>query len=423
LTNKPSALGPNGPAPSSLGSGIHERTPPIATLRALAIPPGPSALSLLAALEGVLDGRDAPVVPIPSGDLRESELLTRGLRVGEEIDDDVALVIPTSGTTGTPKGAMLTAAALIAGASATHDRLGGPGTWLLALPAHHIAGMQELVRSSLAGTVPAELDLSAGFDVTALPAAVGDMGSGRRYASLVATQLAKALAEPAAAAALAELDAVLLGGGPAPAPVLAAASDAGIAVVRTYGSSETAGGCVYDGLPLDGVQVRIDSEDSRISIGGCTLAKGYRNPTQPDPFTEPGWFRTDDVGAVDDSGRLSVLGRIDDAISTGGLTVLPTIVEAVLSRHPAVTDCAVFGVADDRLGQRVVAAIVVTGPAPTLEELRDFVAVSLDRTAAPRELHVVTELPRHGIGKLNRRALAQRFGPDPFRRIWLGSQS
>lgn len=394
-----------------MNSAIAERNPPIAILRALAIPPGPSALSLLAALEGVLDGRDAPVVPIPSGDLRESELLIRGLRIGEEIDDDVALVIPTSGTTGTPKGAMLTAAALIAGASATHDRLGGPGTWLLALPAHHIAGMQVLIRSSLAGTVPVELDVSGGFDAGALPAAVDGMGSGRRYASLVATQLAKALTDPAAAAALAELDAVLLGGGPAPAPVLASASEAGIAVVRTYGSSETAGGCVYDGLPLDGVQVRID-DGGRITIGGITLAKGYRNPTRPDPFADPGWFQTDDVGAVDDSGRLSVLGRVDDAISTGGLTVLPSVVEVALSQHPAVTDCAVFGVPDDRLGQRVAAAIVVTGSAPSLEELRDFVAESLDRTAAPRELHVVEELPRRGIGKLDRRALAQRFGPN-----------
>ena len=347
-------------------------------------------------------------MPIPSGDFRENELLTRSLRVGEDIDDDIALVIPTSGTTGKPKGAMLTPAALIASASATHDRLGGPGTWLLALPTHHIAGMQVLVRSALAGTVPVELDLSGGFDVAELAGAVSEMGSGRRYTSLVAAQLAKALDEPAAAAALAELDAVLLGGGPSPEPVLAAAAAAGIEVVRTYGSSETAGGCVYDGLPLDGVQVRIDSD--RIAIGGATVAKGYRNPPDPDPFAESGWFRTDDIGALDDSGLLTVLGRADEAISTGGLTVLPSAVEAVLSRHPSVADCAVFGVADDRLGQRVAAAVVPAGAAPTLEELRDFVALSLDRTAAPREVHIVTELPRRGIGKLDRRALRERYG-------------
>lgn len=366
-------------------------------------------MSLLAVLEGVLDGREAPIVPIPAGDLRESDLLTRALRVGEEISDEVALVISTSGTTGAPKGAMLTAAALIASASATHDRLGGPGTWLLALPAHHIAGMQVLVRSSLAGTVPVELDLTRGFEPEALPAAVAEMVSGRRYVALVAAQLAKALNDPAATAALAELDAVLIGGGPAPSAVLTEATEAEITVVRTYGSSETAGGCVYDGIPLDGVEVRIRPND-RIAVGGATLAMGYRNPCTPDPFAESGWFLTDDLGALDDSGRLTVRGRTDDAISTGGLTVLPSEVEAALSRHPAVAECAVFGVADDRLGQRVVAAVVPSGCPPDLAELRDFVSESLDRTAAPREMHIVDELPRRGIGKIDRRALRERFG-------------
>ncbi|WP_236983793.1 MULTISPECIES: o-succinylbenzoate--CoA ligase [Mycobacterium] len=335
----------------------------------------------------------------------------RGLRVGEQIDDDVALVVTTSGTTGAPKGALLTAAALTASASATHRRIGGPGRWLLAVPPYHIAGLQVLIRSVIAGTVPVELDVSGGFDVSGLPRAVAELGSGRRYTALVAAQLAKVLTDSAATAALAELDAVLLGGGPAPRPVLEAASTAGITVIRTYGMSETAGGCVYDGVPLDGVGLRV-RDDGRIVLGGATLAVGYRNPVDPDPFAEPGWFVTDDVGALDDSGALIVLGRVDDAISTGGLTVLPGPVEAALGTHPAVTDCAVFGVPDDRLGQRVVAAIVV-GPgskAPTLDELRAHVAATLDSTAAPRDLHVVAELPRRGIGKLDRTALIRRFG-------------
>lgn len=329
--------------------------------------------------------------------------------MGDTIGDDIALVVTTSGTTGVPKGALLTGAALAASASATHDRLGGPGSWLLALPAHHIAGIQVLVRSLLSGTAPVQLDVATGFDVTRLPAAVAALGSGRRYTSLVATQLAKALAVPASAAALAELDAVLLGGGPAPQPVLDAATGAGVRVVRTYGMSETAGGCVYDGLPLSGVRLRIGG-DGRIAIGGPTVAQGYRNPVEPDPFAEPGWFSTNDLGALDSSGSLTVLGRADDAISTGGLTVLPGPVEAVLATHPAVADCAVFGIDDDRLGQRVVAAVVVAGATPpTLEALRAHVAESLDTTAAPRELHVVPALPRRGIGKLDRKALAQRF--------------
>ena len=367
---------------------------------------GSSANPLLAELDDVLTGRASALVPVGADD---SALAA--LRVGEDIDDDIALVVTTSGTTGTPKGALLTAAALTASAQATHDRLGGPGRWLLALPSYHIAGIQVLVRSLLAGTVPVELDVSTGFDINQLPSAVDELGSGRRYTALVATQLAKALDDPAAAAALAGLDAVLIGGGPAPRPVLDAAASAGVNVVRTYGMSETAGGCVYDGVPLDGVKVRVDAA-GRIMLGGPTLATGYRNAPDPDPFAEPGWFRTDDIGVVDDSGVLSVLGRIDDAISSGGLTVMPQPVEAALRTHPAVADCAVFGVADERLGQRVVAAVVVAdgcGP-PSLDTLRAHVLRTLDHTAAPRELHIVDALPMRGIGKVDRSALVRLAG-------------
>jgi O-succinylbenzoic acid--CoA ligase len=361
---------------------------------------------LLTLLEDVLAGR-ASVLPVPADDERQTSLLTTSLRTGDEIDDDVAVVVSTSGTTGTPKGAMLTAPALIASAEATHRRLGGPGRWLLALPAYHVAGLQVLVRSVVAGTTPVAID--AGFDEAELAAAIASLGAGRRYASLVAAQLDKALRDPAATKALASLDAVLIGGGPMPVGLAEKAIAAGVSVMRTYGMSETAGGCVYDGVPLDGVRARI--EDGRVVLGGVTLAKGYRNPVQPDPFADPGWFRTDDVGAIDDSGVLRVLGRVDDAISTGGLTVLPQLVETAVATHPAVADCAVFGVADDRLGQRVVAAVVIAPgwEAPTLAELRAHVASTLPSTAAPREIHLVDELPRRGIGKVDRRALAARF--------------
>jgi o-succinylbenzoate---CoA ligase len=357
-------------------------------------------------LEDVLAG-GAAVLPLPADDARQSSFLTTSLRASEPIDDDVAVVVSTSGTTGVPKGAMLTATALTASAEATHRRLGGPGQWLLALPAYHVAGLQVLVRSVIADTKP--VAVSAGFDADELASAVASLALGRRYASLVAAQLDKALRDPVAARALAALDAVLIGGGPMPAGLAERALAAGISVVRTYGMSETAGGCVYDGLPLDGVLVRID--DGRVVLGGATLAKGYRNPSEPDPFAEPGWFRTDDIGAVDDSGVLRVLGRVDDAISTGGLTVLPQLVEAALATHPAVADCAVFGVADERLGQRVVAAVVVAPghAAPTLAELRTHVTSTLSPTAAPREIHLVDELPRRGIGKVDRRELAARF--------------
>lgn len=318
------------------------------------------------------------------------------------------MVVSTSGTTGVPKGAQLSAAALVASAAATHRRLGGPGRWLLALPAYHVAGLQVLVRSVVAGSAPVALD--AGFQPADLAAAVAALGPGRRYTSLVSNQLDKVLTDPAATAALAELDAVLIGGGPMPAGLREKAAAAGVRVVRTYGMSETSGGCVYDGVALDGVTVRVD--DGRVSLGGPVLASGYRNPADPDPFAEPGWFRTDDLGALDDSGALSILGRADDAVSTGGLTVLPQLVENALASHPAIAECAVFGVPDARLGQRVATAIVLAAGqrAPTCAELRAHIAKTLDPTAAPRQVHIVDELPRRGIGKLDRRALIQRFG-------------
>ncbi len=358
----------------------------------------------MAIVDEILAGGPA-VLPVPAGDPTQTALLTTALRAGEEIADTIAAVLSTSGTTGIPKGAQLTVDALRASATATHTRLGGPGRWLLALPAYHVAGFQVLVRSVVGGTEPVAVDPA--FDPADLADAVGALGSGRRYASLVAAQLDKALRDPHAAAALADLDAVLIGGGPMPASIAERAADAGVTVIKTYGMSETSGGCVYDGSALPGVEVRVDSQ-ARIWLGGPTVAAGYRNPVTPDPFVEPGWFRTDDVGAVDDRGVLTVSGRADDAISTGGLTVLPGIVEAVLAGHPAVAECAVFGVPDDRLGQRVVAAVVVEpGRSLTLKELRAHAALTLPRTAAPRELHVLDALPRRGIGKVDRRALRQ----------------
>ena len=349
----------------------------------------------------------ASILPVPADDPRESNLLTTALRAGDDIDDDVAVVVSTSGTTGTPKGALLTAAALTASAEATHRRLGGPGQWLLALSAAHVAGWQVLVRSVVAGTTPAVI--RPGFKPAEMISAISNLGPGRRYTSLVALQLDRALRDRAASDALAHLDAVLIGGGPMPADLAERAAAAGVSVVRTYGMSETAGGCVYDGVPLDGVRVRTDG--GRIVLGGSTLAKGYRNPVLPDPFAERGWFRTDDIGEVSQSGRLTVLGRADDAISTGGLTVMPQPVEAALVEHPSIAECAVFGLPDDRLGQRVVAAVVLAPghDAPTPAELRGHVAATLDATAAPREIHIVDELPRRGIGKVDRRALIARF--------------
>ncbi|MBY6413601.1 o-succinylbenzoate--CoA ligase [Rhodococcus sp. BP-252] len=380
-------------------------------LEELKIPTGEAAADLLPRLRSVLDGSSPAVLPVPAADERETARLRDALAPGTEIYDAAALVVATSGTTGTPKGAMLSASALRASGTATYDRLGGPGSWLLALPAHHIAGMQVLLRSALAGTDPVILDVAAGFDPSLLPGAVARM-SGRRYTSLVPTQLVKVLDDPAATEALASFDAVLLGGAATPVPLRERACAAGIRLVRTYGMSETAGGCVYDGVPLDGVTVRLD--DGRVVLGGATVALGYRGMPDHPAFAEPGWFRTDDAGLLTD-GVLSIQGRLDEAISTGGLTVVPQVVEAALVTHPLVRECAVLGLPDERLGQRVVAAVVASGPL-TLESLREHVIRTLDPTAAPRELFLVDALPVRGPGKVDRAGLRKQLLDDPLHR-------
>ncbi|MCZ4522094.1 o-succinylbenzoate--CoA ligase [Rhodococcus ruber] len=375
-------------------------------LESVPIPTGPAAADILPRLSRVLAGDGPAVLPVPADDPREIRRLHDALAPGTPIDDDVALVVATSGTTGTPKGAMLSASALVASATATEERLGGPGSWLLALPAHHIAGMQVLLRSVLAGTSPVIMDVSHGFDPVALIESVGRMSGPLRYTSLVPGQLVKAFENPEAVAALASLDAVLLGGAATPIPLREKAHAAGIRLVRTYGMSETAGGCVYDGVPLRNTVVRIDA--GRVVLGGRTLASGYRGLPEHPAFAEPGWFRTDDAGTMVD-GVLSITGRLDEAISTGGLTVVPQVVEAALATHPAVLECAVVGLPDERLGQRVVVAVVASAPV-TLAELRSHVESSLDITAAPRELFLVKSLPTRGPGKLNRAELRTVLG-------------
>lgn len=375
------------------------------------MPTGAAVGEVLPHLREALDGNGPAWLPIPTADRREAHRLSSALRPGEPIDDDVALVVTTSGTTGIPKGAMLSSTALRASGDATHERLGGPGQWLLALPTYHIAGVQVLLRSILAGTEPAILDVSGGFLPGGLASAVAGMRGPRKYTSLVPTQLIKALDEPVGREALAQFDAVLVGGAATPAPVLARARAAGINVVRTYGMSETCGGCVYEGVPLTGTKIRI--EDGRVMLGGATLAKGYRGLPDHPAFAEPGWFRTEDAGSYED-GVLSITGRLDEAIMTGGLLVIPQVVEAVLAHHPAIAECVVLGLPDDRLGQRVAVAVVLRPGAtpPTLDDLREHVLDELDAIAAPRELAVLEELPLRGPGKPDRAKLREYLLAD-----------
>ena len=383
-------------------------------LRILPVPAGPAVAEVFPPLVDMLSGRGPALLPVPAEDPARTRLLVDSQRPGEPIDARAAMVVSTSGSTGTPKGAMLSAAALGSSAAATDVFLGGPGRWLLALPAHHIAGLQVILRSLRAGFDPVVMDLSGGFDPAGLPSAVQACvaGGARGYTSLIPGQLAKVLDEgsPEALAALARLDAILLGGAAAAPELLARAADAGICVVRTYGMSETAGGCVYDGVPLEGVEVHIEDDDDtasgRVWLAGPQVALGYRNAPGHPAFARTGWFRTDDAGRLGPDGRLRILGRLDDAISVGGLTLLPQTVEDALRQHAAVVDVVVVGIPDTRLGARPVAAVPLRAPAAP-DELRAHVTSILGAHSAPATLAVLSELPTLPGGKVDRRAVAR----------------
>jgi o-succinylbenzoate---CoA ligase len=326
------------------------------------------------------------------------------------------VVLSTSGSTGQPKWVQLSAAALSSSAAAAHARLGGPGRWLLALPAWHVAGLQVLVRAALAGTPPAVLDLRGGFDPAGFGAAAQRLAAkglaseaGWCYTALVPTQLARLLdTDPHP---LAGFDAVLLGGAAAPDELLRRARAAGVPVVITYGMTETAGGCVYDGWPLEGVQVRVNGTDAgtgSVELAGPMLATGYLDaPQETTVAFRDGWFRTSDLGRLDGQGRLRVLGRTDDVIVTGGLNVAPAEVEAVLSGLPGIAAACVVGLPDPDWGERVTAVVIPTDPArpPDPGALQVAARRLLTGAQAPKEIVLFDALPLRGIGKPDRRAV------------------
>ena len=330
----------------------------------------------------------------------------------------VAALVTTSGSSGVPKAVLLSGSALAASAAATATRLGGEGRWLLALPAHHVAGVQVLLRSARAGAPAAVMELGAGFRPDGFAAALADAardGDGPvSRTSLVPTQVGRLLDDDGAGlAALRALDAVLVGGAAADPGLLARAREAGVAVVTTYGMSETCGGCVYDGVALDGVTVELAGADDgsgvgRVVLGGATVAEGYRGADDAAvaDFLPGRRFRTSDLGRIAADGRLEILGRADDVIVTGGEKVAPAAVERALLTVTGVREACVVGVPDETWGARVVA--VVAGESLDPDAVRAAVAPVLGR-AAPREVRVLDAVPLRGIGKPDRAGVRALF--------------
>jgi O-succinylbenzoic acid--CoA ligase len=313
---------------------------------------------------------------------------TRRTRAGgREVEPGDALVVATSGTTGEPKGVVLTMEAVEASARATSARLGVDPTrhtWLACLPLAHVGGLSVVARALVTGT---PLEVHDGFDPEAAMAAAE---RGATHVSLVATALRRL--DPS------RFELILLGGS-APPPDLPSNC------VTTYGMTETGSGVVYDGVPLDGVEVRV--RDGELLVRGPMLLRAYRDGTVP--LDADGWLATGDLGEVDPTtGVVTVYGRAGELIITGGENVWPTPVEQILHRLESVGDVAVVGRPDPEWGQRVVALVVPADPAapPTLDELRAAVRAELPAYCAPRELELVAGVPRTPLGKVVRAALS-----------------
>lgn len=296
----------------------------------------------------------------------------------------------------------------------------------------------------------ADCDAGSSFDDDAVSSCAGGAGgeaegalaadaAGRAcpvYTSLVPTQLRRALDDEQLRGALARLDAVLIGGAAADAQLLEQAKAAGIRVVTTYGMSETCGGCVYDGQPLPGVSMDVDQVTGAIWLSGPMLATGYLGDeeltrrcfvSRPQAHCGGGagsdvgageparrWFITSDRGQIVD-GRLQVLGRLDDVIISGGIKVEPGPIEALLALNPLVSECAVVGLPDLQWGQ-VVTAVVVPASTPGLgrvdqgaivAQIRVYLEQKLSGAQCPKQVLLADALPYKGIGKVDRRALAQ----------------
>ena len=316
------------------------------------------------------------------------------LREWDAADHADPLLVETSGSTGDPKRVVLSRDAMRASADATHERLGGPGQWVLALPPTYVAGLQVLFRSVRAGSEPVVADCALGEAAAAL---TGE----RRYVSLVPTQLHRAVTDEPGS--LARFDALLLGGAALDPRLRADAETAGGRVVTTYGMSETCGGCVYDGSPLDRVEVAT-TPDGRLRIRGPVLFEGY--DARPDLTAEvlrDGWFETQDLGRVED-GRVEVLGRVDDVVVSGGVNVPTTAVARTVRAHPDVEAAEVVGVPDDHWGTAVVAVVV---GAVGRDGLRDWVSREHPRAWAPQRVVHVEGLPLLPHGKVDRLAVQE----------------
>lgn len=362
--------------------------------------PATRPLDLMVELRRALDRSGPAITPVDS----ESDSIPEVAGAGETVAQPVCVVLETSGSTGIPKRVALSCDALLASASASATALEGQGQWLLALPAHYVAGLQVLTRSIAAGTVPVVLPPGR-FDPAVFAEASRSLSGEQHYTSLVPLQLARLLESRAGVMALRRFDGILVGGQATPPQLLQRTEQLGLPVFRTYGSSETSGGCVYNGIPLPGVHVRI--VEGQIELAGPMLAEGYlgddeltaRTFTVADGLR---WYRTGDLGEFD-NGVLRVHGRADNVIISGGVNVSLDRVERVVRGLPDLTESVVVGTQHPEWGQ--VPVVVTSARYVSLTEIADAVAASLGKPARPAHIIRLDELPLLPSGKPDRLAI------------------
>ena len=358
----------------------------------------------LVAFGEMLAGKQAIfVTPIErTGASELSSKLPESFGLPNEVESSIALVVETSGSTGTPKRIELSLSSVVASAKASQDRLGGPGQWLLALPISYIAGANVLIRSVFADTQPVLMNTAMPFTVDAFSRAASLMTGDRRYTSLVPTQLVRLLdaakmGDDYTLGLLRRFDAILVGGQALLPEVASSAEALGIRVIQTYGMTETCGGCVYDGVPLDGVDVDIYRGVLRIS--GSTLASNIE--------TEDGWFSTNDIGDLTDDDRWIVIGRADRVIKSGGIKISLDRVEQLASKVPGVIELMAAPIRDREWGERV--GIVYVGSPEVADDIARALANDLGPAGKPIRVLRTDKIAKLPNGKVDFLTTARLF--------------
>ncbi|MFM6939498.1 MAG: AMP-binding protein [Rhodoluna sp.] len=364
----------------------------------------------LVALGEVLAAKQAVFITAPEVNGKMPE--TFGLP--DEVESGVGLIVETSGSSGKPKRVTLSREAILASANASQLRLGGPGQWLLALPINFVAGANVLIRSLVADTQPVLMNTSVPFTAEAFARSASLMNGARRYASVVPTQLARlaaAIDDPFSPsgkndfllAQLRKFDAILVGGQAPQDEVIDRLSALGVKIITTYGMTETCGGCVYDGVPLDGVKV--DLVGNRIEISGKVLATEIADDSGVHQIGER--YITNDLGEFDENGKLNVLGRIDRVIVSGGLKISLDRVEELARAVPGVAELAATAIADSEWGQRV--GIVYLGSPEVADEIALALANDLGPAGKPVRVVRTDGVPKLPSGKHDLQAIRRLF--------------